>query len=288
MKDTFLILSCMSIMALTCLALVMKRIRKDTEELRGRAVELAIALDAAEAASRAKTRFLNNMSHELRTPLNAIVGFSNMLKEDAEESGDGESAEILGSIESAGDQLNDLIATILDVSKFETGSMEISVSEFDLHQAVNSVAKSFTSQTDERGNRLEFTCPEDIGRMVSDEAKLQRCLRKLLGNAFKFTEKGVITLAVSSEKGTVKFSVSDTGIGMTREQLETAFLPFTQADESSTRRYEGAGLGLAVTKCICELLHGSIEAQSEESEGSTFTITLPRTMPATAGTEDEG
>ncbi len=253
--------------------------------------ELQAAARAAEAASLAKSEFLANMSHELRTPLNAIIGYSEMLQEELQELGEEELVGDLTSINVAGKQLLALIGDILDISKIEAGKMVLAIETFNVATLIEEVVAAVEPLAAKGGNILEIECPADIGAMRADELKVRQALFNLLGNAAKFTQQGKIVLAVAKEKGNqnsvlseessagnsefITFSVSDTGIGMSPEQLEKVFDIFAQADASTTRQYGGTGLGLAISRKFCQLMGGDVEAVSELGAGSTFTIRLP-------------
>jgi signal transduction histidine kinase/CheY-like chemotaxis protein len=237
---------------------------------------LSAARDQAEAMSRTKSTFLANMSHELRTPLNAIIGYSELLQEDAADTGNAEPVPDLQKIESAGRHLLGLINNILDLSKIEAGKMDVFIEEVDLRALVDDVLSIITPLVDKNGNRIEVVCPADIGSFRSDQTKVKQALLNLLSNACKFTSKGTVTLAVARESGSrVSFRVSDTGLGMRPEQLGRLFEAFSQADASTTKRFGGTGLGLAITKHFCTMLGGEVGMESTQGVGSTFTITLP-------------
>jgi signal transduction histidine kinase/DNA-binding response OmpR family regulator/HAMP domain-containing protein len=248
----------------------------DISEMKQREAELAAARDAADEANRTKSSFLANMSHELRTPLNAIIGYSEILQEDAADKGDNEPIEDLQKIESAGRHLLGLINNILDLSKIEAGKMDIFIEPIDIQALMNEVLSIVKPLTDKNQNVVELICPADIGSFRSDQTKLKQCLLNLLSNASKFTNKGTLTLTVARE-GTsqFRFDVSDTGIGMTQEQLGRLFEAFSQADASTTKRFGGTGLGLAITKHFCTMLGGDVTVTSTPGKGSTFTIRLP-------------
>jgi signal transduction histidine kinase/CheY-like chemotaxis protein len=240
--------------------------------------ELEEARMAAEAANRTKSTFLANMSHELRTPLNAIIGYSEMLAEEAEESGQQAAVADLGKIQLAAKHLLTLINDVLDLSKIEAGKVEIYLEALQVAPLVNEVAATVLPLMEKRGNHLRVSCPADLGAMRSDLTRLRQCLFNLLSNAAKFTEKGTVSLDVRREPGAVEqvvFDVSDSGIGMTPEQLSKLFQPFTQADASTTRRFGGTGLGLTVTRHLCRLMGGDCTVRSTPGQGSTFTIRLP-------------
>ena len=242
--------------------------------------EIIQAKDLAEEASKAKSMFLANMSHELRTPLNAIIGYSEMLLEEAQELEEQSFVDDVSRINSAGKHLLSLINDILDLSKIEAGKMDLYEETFDVSSTIQDVVNTIRPLVEKNGNRLDVNCPPDIGLMHADLTKLRQSLFNLLNNASKFTQKGTITLASSNIRhGSdefLAFRVEDTGIGMTGEQLNRLFQAFTQADESTTRRYGGTGLGLAITQHFCIMMGGNIEVESEFGKGTAFTISLPR------------
>ena len=254
--------------------------RKRSEQL------LAAARDAAEEANVAKSTFIANMSHELRTPLSAIIGYSEMLQEEMEDGAEiGDLAPDMRKIEGNARHLLGLINDVLDLSKVESGKMEVYAEDFDVAAAVHEVAETVQTLVGKKANRLELELAPDIGGMRSDLIKVRQILLNLLGNAAKFTEGGTITLAVlreASQAGDehVIFRVSDTGIGMTPEQVDKLFRRFQQADSSTTRRFGGTGLGLSLTKAFADLLGGAVEVASEEGRGSSFTVRLPSTYVA--------
>jgi signal transduction histidine kinase len=237
------------------------------------------ARDAAEAANRAKSAFLANMSHELRTPLNAIIGYSEMLEEDAQASGNAAFASDLQKIRSAGKHLLGLINDVLDLSKVEAGKMKLFLETFEVAGVVEEVVATAQPLAEKNGNTLEVRCAPDVGQLREDITKVRQVLLNLMSNACKFTEKGKVSLDVTRENdvtGTwVVFRVRDTGIGMTSEQMGKLFQAFTQADGSTQRKYGGTGLGLALSRKFCVMMGGDINAASEPGSGSTFTMRLP-------------
>jgi signal transduction histidine kinase/CheY-like chemotaxis protein len=232
-----------------------------------------------EEADRHKSEFLANMSHELRTPLNAIIGYSEMLQEDAVDLGAEQFTDDLRKINAAGKHLLELINAVLDLSKIEAGKMELYLESFDVAALARDIAAVIQPLAAKNANRLEVRCPDAIGPMHADLTKVRQALFNLLSNACKFTERGSVSLTVTREamdgQDWMTFDVSDTGIGMTPEQLDRLFEAFTQADAATTRRYGGTGLGLALSRRLCRMMGGDVTAQSESGRGSTFTIRLP-------------
>ena len=247
---------------------------------------LTAARDQAEAMSRTKSSFLANMSHELRTPLNAIIGYSEILQEDAADKDDKAPIDDLQKIESAGRHLLGLINNILDLSKIEAGKMDVFIEAVDIQALFKEVLSIVKPLADKNENIIEVICPADIGSFRSDQTKVKQCLLNLMSNANKFTSKGTLTLTVAREDNSrVCFRVSDTGIGMTAEQLGQLFEAFSQADASTTKRFGGTGLGLAITKHFCTMLGGDVTVESTPGTGSTFTIKLPDQGVAPAAVE---
>jgi signal transduction histidine kinase len=245
-----------------------------------RTSELAQAVKLAESANRTKSAFLANMSHELRTPMNAIIGYSEMLAEEAVEVGQEGFVPDLQKIQSAGKHLLELINDVLDLSKIESGKMTLYCENIDIAGMIRDIESTMLPAVQKNGNTLTVEMPDDIGVMHSDLTKIRQTLFNLLSNAAKFTKAGKIQITVGTHlyrrRQFITFAISDTGIGIKPAQLERLFEPFTQADESTTRKYGGTGLGLAISRRFCRMLGGDIEAQSKLRKGSTFTVTLPR------------
>jgi signal transduction histidine kinase len=236
--------------------------------------------EAAEAASRAKSVFLANMSHELRTPLTAVIGYSELLQEEARELGYADFVPDLEKIQVAGKHLLTVISGILDFSRIEADKMELYLETFDVAASIRDVALTIRPLVEKNGNSLRVQVADDLGAMHADRIKVQQVLFNLLSNAAKFTAGGVVTLAADRERGKwIVFRVTDTGIGMTEEQIEHIFEVFAQADNSTTRKYGGAGLGLAISQRFCQMMEGEISVESEMGKGSTFTVRLPVEVP---------
>jgi signal transduction histidine kinase/DNA-binding response OmpR family regulator len=238
-----------------------------------------------EQASQHKSQFLANMSHELRTPLNAIIGYSEILQEDAVDLGQDNLVADLKKIESAGRHLLGLINDILDLSKIEAGKMDIYLEDVEIVPLLEEVRSIIVPMAEKNANVLEYRLADNLGSVRTDRTKLKQSLLNLFSNGSKFTENGRLTLDVQrfeTDKPMVSFAVSDTGIGMTEEQLGRLFQAFNQADASTTKKYGGTGLGLAITRNFCQLLGGNVTVTSKPGEGSTFTIVLPDSPVAPA------
>jgi signal transduction histidine kinase len=272
-------------------------------EIEAKNLELQKANAAAEAArelaslaSQAKSSFLAGVSHELRTPLNAIIGYSEMLQEETQDLGVAQLNPDLQKINAAARHQLALVNDILDLSKIEAGKMTVFVESFDIAKLIAEVTSTIRPLVDKNANSLSVDCPSNLGLMRSDQTKVRQVLFNLLSNACKFTKRGEIQLMASrssppgaaigqppplSGSGSpwITFTVTDTGIGMTPDQLGKLFQAFTQADVRTQAEYGGSGLGLAISRRFCQLMGGDVTVASQSGQGSTFTVTLPAEIP---------
>jgi signal transduction histidine kinase/DNA-binding response OmpR family regulator len=287
-----------------CFNGMLAQIERHEKTLRDVNEQLARSEQRALAATEAKSQFLANMSHELRTPLNAIIGYSEMVQEELQEAGETQCIADLQKIHAAAKHQLSLINDILDLSKIEAGKTTLFLETFELAATIRDVASTIQPLVIKNGNRLELACPDDLGTMRADQTKVRQILFNLLSNATKFTENGTIRLEVKreTEQGDARrgaqandskvesngdhlsiarptsrfvFTITDTGIGMSEEQLGRLFQAFTQAEASTTRKYGGTGLGLVISKKFCEMMGGELAARSVLGKGSAFTVTLP-------------
>ena len=245
-------------------AYYLKQLRKDQAEK-----------EKAQASERAKHQFLANMSHEIRTPMNAIKGMTDILirrnpKEDQKE--------YLDSIKQSSDSLLVIINDILDISKIEAGKIELEHEPFSIMELVDNVHTIMQFKAEEKGLGLKKDIPTEDLYVKGDATRLRQILINLIGNAIKFTEKGLVTTALKSEKVNDKlnlhFTISDTGIGIDKDRMDKIFKSFEQAYSDTSRKFGGTGLGLSISKMLVELQHGKIWVESEKGKGSQFHFTI--------------
>jgi len=252
-------------------------------DLKDTSRQLEEARKAAESANLAKSAFLANMSHELRTPMNAILGYSEMLMEEATDAGQEDFVPDLRKINQAGTHLLALINDVLDLSKIESGHMDIFAEDVDVGGLIDQVESTSQPLMGKNSNRFIIERGEGLGHAFQDVTKLRQSLLNLLSNATKFTQNGSIVLRAARESladgDWLDFSVSDTGIGIPADKLTKIFDEFSQADSSITRDYGGTGLGLSISRRFCRMLGGDLSVTSVAGEGSTFRIRIPTRLP---------
>jgi signal transduction histidine kinase len=245
------------------------------EEQQQAATSLRVLNTSLERASRAKSEFLANMSHELRTPMNAILGFTEMLRDGLYGEVPDELKEPLADIHANGRHLLGLINDVLDLSKIEAGRMDLTLQEYAVQDVVDSVRVSLRSLALERGLEFATKVPPDLPIAYGDAKRITQCLMNLAGNALKFTRQGRVEIAVELQGDELIYRVTDTGIGISRDELGMVFDEFRQADAAVTREFGGTGLGLSITKRFIEMHGGRIWVESEPGEGSTFWFAVP-------------
>lgn len=250
-----------------------------------RTTELQAALVRAESADRLKSAFLATMSHELRTPLNSIIGFTGILLQGLAGELNPEQNKQLGMVRSSARHLLELINDVLDLSKIEAGQLEVKAAPFDLRASLERVLEVVHPLAEKKRLYLRADIAPEVGAMTGDQRRVDQVLLNLLNNAIKFTEGGGVTLAAAIQQDSggvpsVCIRVTDTGIGIRPEDMDTLFQPFRQIDNGLTRTHEGTGLGLAICRRLTQLMGGFISAASQHGRGSSFTVILPVQPPA--------
>ncbi len=251
--------------------------QEKTRQLEQKSLELRLAMEDTERATKAKSVFLANMSHELRTPLNAILGFSEMLAEDLEEDGaDEEMLSDMRKIHRAGQNLLSLVNDVLDISKIESGRMDLYIEMIDVEKLLTDITNTITPLVEKNHCTLTVEKAETLDAFYADQPKIRQILLNLLSNAIKFGADAEITLSISKlDTNFMEFRIKDRGIGISPEQIDKLFKAFTQADASTTRKYGGTGLGLTICKEFSEMMGGKIWVESQLGEGSCFIVQIP-------------
>jgi signal transduction histidine kinase len=255
------------------------------ELVKERTQELEQEKVLSEAANRTKSEFLSNMSHELRTPLTGILGFSSILLEEIFGPLNPKQQEYIQGLYTCGKHLLELINDLLDLSKVEAGKEELNLEMLLVEEVCQACLSLFEEGCKQRGLQLSASVALDVTTCIADRRRLKQILVNLLSNAVKFTESGSVTLRVEQTEEAIAFSVIDTGIGIAQADRETLFQPFKQLDSGLNRKYEGTGLGLALSRKLARLHGGDITLQSELGRGSCFTLHLPRQLPTDAPSE---
>ena len=242
-----------------------------------RTAELARTRDEAIAANRAKSAFLSDMSHEVRTPLSAVIGYTEMLVEEAEDFGASDMLPVLDRIRDASTHVLTLVNDILDLAKIDAGRLTMQLEEVDVPVMLDRVVRLLTPRASANANQLTMEVPALLPLARADRLRLEQCVINLAGNALKFTREGSVRLHATVEANAVVVRVTDTGLGMTKDQRERLFQPFVQAEEDTARRFGGTGLGLTLSRRMADLMGGGLTCEaSVPGEGSTFRLWVPR------------
>jgi signal transduction histidine kinase len=255
----------------------LKQVNQEMEQrIIRRTAELAAAMEKAQAADRIKSAFLATMSHELRTPLNSIIGFTGIMLQGLAGPLNEEQQKQMTMVQKSSRHLLALINDVLDISKIEAGQLDLSITSFDLKSSIEKTVKLVSPLAQKKGIDLQLDISESTGTITTDQRRLEQILLNLLNNAVKFTEKGHVHISCRIENDHYLLSFSDTGIGMRPEELPDIFQPFHQIDTGLARKREGTGLGLSICKKTLEVMGGSIGAESQWEQGSTFTVCIPK------------
>ena len=250
-------------------------LRREAERHLVTAAKMRKAKEEAERSNDAKSVFLAKMNHQLRTPLNAVIGYSEILREDAEANCEESQMRDLERINSAGRHLLALVTDVLDVGKIASKDVELVMRPVELEGFIDDVVSTCQSLVTLNRNEFVVEKGDGLGTVLTDETRLRQIVFNLLTNAGKFTSRGVVTLGISRAADTLVILVKDTGIGISPANIEKLFTNFSQAEASTSTKYGGTGLGLALCRSLCQLMGGEISVKSEVGQGSTFTVRLP-------------
>ncbi|XOV93321.1 MAG: response regulator [Bacteroidota bacterium] len=264
-------------------------VEQKNQDLETARTDIELKAKQLEISSKYKSEFLANMSHELRTPLNSLLILANDLANNKDQNLDEEQIESAQIIAKSGYDLLNLINEILDLSKIEAGKMDLNITEISFQDISNDLLRNFKRNAKEKGIALEVSLDESLPQSFrSDKQRLEQVLKNLLSNAIKFTEEGKVSVHVTSEiNGSIKFIVSDTGIGIPKEKQNIVFEAFQQADGGTSRKYGGTGLGLSISRELVKLLGGKISLESTPNKGSSFTISIPSELSAGKSAEKQ-
>lgn len=255
----------------------LRQVNQEMEQrIADRTAELAAAMERAQAADRIKSAFLATMSHELRTPLNSIIGFTGILLQGLAGPLNEEQRKQMGMVQSSARHLLALINDVLDISKIESGQLELARESFDLRASLEKTLQIVSPLAEKKGIGLTLDAPPDLGVLTTDQRRLEQVFLNLINNAVKFTEKGAVSIVCRPENTHYRVSVADTGIGIRAEDLPTLFQPFQQIDTGLARKHEGTGLGLSISKKIIDMMGGAITVESRWEQGSIFTVRIPK------------
>ena len=269
----FMVLLAAALALAARMAVIIRRLDANERRLSQAVADLMRARDAAQSASRAKSEFLANMSHEIRTPLNGVLGMAQVM---ARHPLAPDQAERLDVIRAGGESLLSVLNSVLDISKIESGRLDLEQRPFDLADAVHAACDAFAAQARQKDLSFEIDiAPAALGAWIGDVVRVRQVLANLVANAVKFTARGEVAVCVEATAQGLAFRVSDSGIGVPPEHLPRLFEKFSQADSSTTRRFGGTGLGLAISRELVELMGGTLTATSALGEGSTFSFELP-------------
>jgi len=250
-------------------------VRERTQQLEAANTDLITERNRAEEADQLKSAFLATMSHELRTPLNSIIGFTGIILQGLAGPLNKEQEKQLGMVQDSARHLLALINDVLDISKIEAGELNISREPVNIQKSIESVCTTLRKSAEDKGLSLHVDISPDTGFIIGDQRRIEQILINLINNAIKFTERGYVCVKSSLREKNVCISVSDTGIGISEEEMKKLFRPFQQIDTGTTRKHEGTGLGLSICKKLVELHGGTIMVTSEPGKGSEFTVILP-------------